>query len=98
MIRCFGTTTRWLVTAHRDGDAATQAMKAAEADPYFAAPHLLLARIADVEQYADDAVREYQQFLALSPKNDPQAAIAKTRMSALTSTVASTPAAPTSKP
>jgi tetratricopeptide (TPR) repeat protein len=87
-----------LVTAHRDGDAATQLMKAAEADPYFAAPHLLLARIADVEQYADDAVREYQQFLALSPKGDPQVAIARTRVSALTSTVASTPTAPTSKP
>jgi Flp pilus assembly protein TadD len=87
-----------LVSARRDGDAATQLMKAAAVDPYFAAPHLLLARIADLEQYSEDAVREYQQFLALSPKADPQAAGAQTRLSALTSTVASTPIAPTPKP
>jgi tetratricopeptide (TPR) repeat protein len=87
-----------LVNAHRDADAATQLMKASEVDPYFAAPHLLLARIAEVEQYNDDAVKEYQTFTALSPKADPQVAIAKTRMSALSSTVASTPASPSSKP
>jgi tetratricopeptide (TPR) repeat protein len=83
-----------LIRARRDGEAAGQLMKAIAADPYYAAPHLMLARMADVEQYTDDAVKEYQQYLALSPQSDPQAAAAKTRLAALTSSVAEKPSTP----
>ena len=55
-----------LVRARRDGDAATQLGKSVAADSFYAQPHMLLARMADVEQYTDDAVREYQIFLALA--------------------------------
>jgi hypothetical protein len=81
-----------LVTAHRDGDAAAQLTKAIAVDPYYAPPHMLLARIADVEQYTDDAVREYQSYVALTTRSDPQRSVAQARLSALRSTVASTPA------
>lgn len=81
-----------LVQARRDGDAATQLTKAIAADPYYAPPHLLLARMAAVEDYKEDAVKEYQTYLALAPKADPQTETARTRLSALQSTVASTPA------
>jgi Tfp pilus assembly protein PilF len=87
-----------LIRARRDGEAATQLKKSIAADPYYAQPHMLLARMADLEQYTDDAVQEYQTFLALAPKSDPQTALAKTRLAELTSTVASTPVAAPSKP
>ncbi|HEV7392014.1 MAG TPA: tetratricopeptide repeat protein, partial [Burkholderiales bacterium] len=87
-----------LIRARRDGEAATQLTKAIAADPFYPAPHFLMARIADVEQYTEDAVKEYQQYISLTTKTDPQVAMAQTRLTALTSTVASTPAAPPSKP
>lgn len=87
-----------LIRARRDGEAATQLTKAIAADPFYPAPHFLLARIADVEQYTEDAVKEYQQYISLTTKTDPQVAAAQTRLTALTSTVATTPAAPPSKP
>jgi tetratricopeptide (TPR) repeat protein len=81
-----------LIRAGRDGDAATQLTKAVAADRFYSAPHLLLARMADVEQYTDDAVKEYQLYLATAPKSDPQVAAAQTRLAALTANVASAPA------
>lgn len=80
---------KMLVTAHRDGDAAAQLTKAIAADPYYAPPHMLLARIADLEQYTDDAVREYQAYVALTTRSDPQRSVAQARLSALKSTIAS---------
>jgi tetratricopeptide (TPR) repeat protein len=79
-----------LIRARRDGEAATQLGKSAAADPYYAPPHMLLARMADVEQYTDDAVKEYRIFLSLAARSDPQAEVAKTRLAALStaSTVA----------
>jgi Flp pilus assembly protein TadD len=84
-----------LVTAHRDGEAVVQLMKAIAADPYYPAPHMLLARIADVEQYTDDAIHEYQQYLALSPASDPQLAVAHERLAALTKPTSTSVAAGT---
>ncbi len=81
-----------LVRARRDGEAATQLGKSAAADPYYAPPHMLLARMADVEQYTDDAVKEYQIFLSLAARSDPQVELAKTRLAALST--ASTGAKP----
>ena len=78
-----------LVTAGHDAAAAVQLKSAIAADPTFAAPHLLLARIADVEQYAQDAVGEYQQYAALASRSDAQLPQVKARLAALTSSMAS---------
>lgn len=83
-----------LVQAGRDADAVQQLMKSIAADQYYAAPRLLLARISDVEQYTAEAVKGYQDYVALAPRSDPQLATVKTRLVALTSTVATTPATP----
>jgi tetratricopeptide (TPR) repeat protein len=88
-----------LVRAKRDAEAATQLEKSVAADSFYAQPHMLLARMADVEQYTDEAVKEYQQFLSLAARSDPQVTLAKTRLAALTSSVAVAPAgAPAPKP
>jgi predicted Zn-dependent protease len=81
---------RALVQARRDGDAATQLLKAIELDPYFAAPHLLLARIADAEQYTEDAVTQYQQFATIAARVDPDLPAARDRLAKLTA-IAATP-------
>lgn len=83
-----------LVAARRDGEAASQLLEASALDPYYAPPHLLLARIADAEQYTDDAVSEYKSYIAVAARTDKQQLVAKARLAELTSTVASTPAKP----
>jgi tetratricopeptide (TPR) repeat protein len=81
-----------LIRARRDGEAATQLGKSVAADSFYAQPHMLLARMADVEQYTEEAVKEYRQFLSLAARSDPQVPLAKTRLTALTATVAEAPA------
>lgn len=83
-----------LVKAKRDGDAAGQLLKAIAADPYYAAPHLMLARMADIEDYTDDAVSEYQRYISLAAKSDPELPTARDRLTKLSATVAATPAKP----
>lgn len=80
-----------LVAARRDGEAASQLLKSIEMDPYFAAPHLLLARLADAEQYTDDAVAHYQQFAATAAKTDPELPVAQERLAKLTAVAAAPP-------
>lgn len=79
-----------LVRAGRDADAAAQVKSAIATNPYYAAPHLLLARIADVEQYSDDAVGEYQRYLACAARSDPERTFVRGRLAALTAVVAAT--------
>jgi predicted Zn-dependent protease len=81
-----------LVRARRDADAATQLEKSVAADSFFAQPHMLLARMADVEEYTDAAMKEYQLFLSLAARTDPQLTLAKTRLAALTAANAAAPA------
>jgi tetratricopeptide (TPR) repeat protein len=83
-----------LVKVGHDAAAAAQLKNAIAVDPYFAAPHLLLARIADVEQYAQDAVGEYQQYVALTPRSDPNLPFVKGRLGALATAVSSAVAKP----
>ena len=66
------------------------ARKAIAADPWYGAPRLLLARIADVEQYTDEAIDEYRKYLAIASRTDYQYLVTKDRLSKLTSTVATT--------
>jgi tetratricopeptide (TPR) repeat protein len=87
-----------LVQSRRDADAVTQLMKSIAVDPYYAAPRLLIARIADAEQYTEDAVKDYGEYVALAPRADPQVAVARTRLTALQATVASSSAPVPSKP
>ena len=81
-----------LVRARRDTDAITQLGKAVAADSFYAQPHMLLARLADNEESTEEAVKEYRQILALAARTDPQVPLAKTRLAALTATVAEAPA------
>jgi tetratricopeptide (TPR) repeat protein len=83
-----------LVVARRDGDAASQLMKAIAADSFYAAPHLLLARIADAEQYTDDAVTEYRRYMSVAAKSDPELPGTQGRIAKLSAVVATTPAKP----
>jgi tetratricopeptide (TPR) repeat protein len=79
---------RALVEARHDAEAATQLLKAIALDQYFAAPHFLLARIADAEQYTDDAVTQYGQFAAMAAKVDPDLPTARDRLAKLTAVAA----------
>ena len=83
-----------LVKVRGDADAAAQLKAAIAADPYYAAPHLLLARIADVEEYTDDAVSEYQRFTGLAVRSAPELSFVKGRLAALTTVVATSPSKP----
>lgn len=79
-----------LVHTRRDAEAAQQLRKAIVLDPYYGAPHLLLATIGDIEDYTNDAIAEYQQFVALATRNDPRLPRVKTRLATLTANLAST--------
>lgn len=79
-----------LVQAKRDADAVQQLMKSIAADPVYAAPRLLLAQISDVEQYTEEAVKGYQEFVALALRNDPRLPGVNMRLAKLTASLAST--------
>lgn len=83
-----------LVHAKRDGDAAAQLNKAIALDPYYGAPHLMLALIADVEQYTDDAIREYRSYIAVASRTDEHLRMARARLKELTAGIASNPTNP----
>jgi tetratricopeptide (TPR) repeat protein len=80
-----------LLRVRRDGDAAQQLIRAIALDPYYGSPHLLLATIGDLENYKEDALAEYQKFVALADRTDPQLPRVKTRLAQLTASPASTP-------
>jgi tetratricopeptide (TPR) repeat protein len=78
-----------LVHAKHDAEAVAHLKKAIALDPYYGAPHLLLALIADVEQYRDDAIAEYAAFVKVASRKDEHLRTAQARLKELTSTVAS---------
>lgn len=79
-----------LVSARRDADAAQQLRKAIALDPYYGPPHLLLATMGDLENYTSDAITEYQSYIALAARSDPQLPRVKARLAKLTEGLAST--------
>jgi len=79
-----------LVQTRHDAPASDQLRKAIAADSFYAAPHLLLAVIAGVEQYDDQALAEYQRFVALAARTDPQEKYAEDQIAKLSSKMAST--------
>lgn len=74
-----------LVDARRDADAAEQLRKAIALDPYYSAPYLLMASIADVEDYKEEAVAQYQSFTAHAEGTDPDLPRVKGRLAKLSS-------------
>jgi tetratricopeptide (TPR) repeat protein len=79
-----------LLNARHDADAAQQLRKAIALDPYYGSPHLLLATIGDIENYTTDAITEYQSYVALAARSDPQLPRVKARLAKLTASMAST--------
>jgi hypothetical protein len=73
-----------------DADAAQQLRIAILLDPYYGPPHLLLATMGDLENYTSDAIAEYQQYIALAARSDPQLPRVKARLAKLSAGLAST--------
>lgn len=95
---CHYTYAMTLAKVGKAAEAVAQLKRAIAIDPYYAAPHLLLARIADLEEYTDDAVGQYQQYSILAARADPELAFAKERIAKLSATVASTTTLAPAKP
>lgn len=83
-----------LIYARRDAEAAVELRRSIALDPYYSAPRLMLALLADVEQYPDAAISEYRGYVAVASRTDQQLKVAQTRLKELTATVASNPAKP----
>jgi tetratricopeptide (TPR) repeat protein len=79
-----------LLNARHDADAAQQLRKAIALDPYYGPPHLLLATIGDYENYTSDAIAEYQSYIALAARSDPQLPQVRARLAKLSASMAST--------
>jgi tetratricopeptide (TPR) repeat protein len=79
-----------LVHARRDAEAAQQLRKSIALDAEYGSPHLLLATIGDLEGYATEAIDEYQRYVALAARNDPQLPRVKMRLAKLSASLAST--------
>jgi len=83
-----------LVDAKRDAAAAEQLRQAIALDPNYAAPYLLMALIADVEEYTDEAVAQYQSYTARAAGSDPQLPRVRGRLAKLSSSQIAAPPPP----
>jgi Tfp pilus assembly protein PilF len=63
--------------------AAAELEKAAELDPYYAAPHFLLAYMHDQSDMPQEALQHYRDYLARAAKDDQNRARAEERVAAL---------------
>lgn len=61
-----------LVTAKKLDEAAEQARKAIEAEPYFARPYNLLGRVLETQGKRDEALASYREFLRRAARDDTQ--------------------------
>ena len=77
-----------LLAAHKVLESAAEMKKAAELDPYFAAPHFYLAAMNDASSMAEDALEHYRAFLARAAQDDPHLARARERVAALSAAAA----------
>lgn len=73
-----------LLAAHKVLDAAEQMKKAAELDPFFAAPHYYLGMMHDAASMTDEAVEHYRAFVARAANDAPHLEQARQRLAALT--------------
>jgi tetratricopeptide (TPR) repeat protein len=72
-----------LLAAHKVLESAAEMKKAAELDPYYAAPHFYLAAMNDASGMTDDALEHYRAYLARASTDDSHLAQARTRVAAL---------------
>ena len=63
--------------------AEEQASAAVAANPYYAAPHLVLGALADREGKMADAVTHYERFLELAPRTERNRPTVQNRVAAL---------------
>jgi tetratricopeptide (TPR) repeat protein len=66
-------------------EAAAELEKAAELDPFYAAPHFLLAYMHDQSDMPREALQHYRDYLARAAKDDQNRARAEERVAALAS-------------
>lgn len=83
-----------LVRAKNDAAAAEQLRQAIALDPNYAAPYLLMASIADVEEYTDEAVADYQSYTVHTSGTDPQLPRVRGRLAKLSSSQIAAPSTP----
>jgi tetratricopeptide (TPR) repeat protein len=74
-----------LLQARKVPESAAELAKAAELDPYYAAPHFLLAWMHDQSEMRDEALEHYRAYLSLAAKDDANHARAEERLAALAS-------------
>jgi len=74
-----------LLSAHKVLESAAEMKKAAELDPYYAAPHFYLGAMNDASGVTDDALEHYRAFIARAANDDPHLAQARQRATALAS-------------
>lgn len=64
-------------------EAIAELQKAAALEPYYALPHLQIARVYDAAGFTDEATAAYRGFLARAARNDVQRAWAESRVAAI---------------
>lgn len=72
-----------LILKGHEPEAVEQLHRAATVEPYYAEPHLLLARLFDASDLRDDAIASYTRFLALASRDHPRRLMADQRLAAL---------------
>ena len=72
-----------LVHTRKTADAFTQFEKAAELEPFYAAPRLMIARIYDASDVHDLALVNYRAYLERASKTDEGLAVAQARVAVL---------------
>jgi Tfp pilus assembly protein PilF len=72
-----------LLQARKVMESAEQLQKAAELDPYYAAPHFLLGYMHDQSEMVPEALEHYRTYLSLAAKDDANRAHAEERVAAL---------------
>lgn len=72
-----------LVKAGRLPEAVPELTRVIAAEPWYAEPYVLLARLYDASDLKDDAKANYQAFLARAPRDAPQRTLATQRLAAL---------------
>jgi tetratricopeptide (TPR) repeat protein len=77
-----------LISARKYPEAVEELKKAAELEPWFAAPRLLLGKIHDASGLRLETVRNYKDFLARASKADAQRAWTETRLAAIEAALA----------
>jgi Tfp pilus assembly protein PilF len=72
-----------LVRTLRAQEAVAEFKRAAELEPYYAAPHLMLARLYDSSGIAPEALDYYRSYVARAARDDAGYANARERIATL---------------